>query len=1011
MENWFEELSSMRKKFVESAKENNFHKGIRHSTVEKYPDSVHFVYELLQNAEDQGATEAHFELSTDHLVFQHNGKPFTRSDVWNITGIGNSDKPQEANKIGRFGIGFKSIYAITDRPEIYTVLEEKPFAFAIEDLVVPVAITRNHEKSNQYKTQFTFPFIPGREITLYSKIRERLTTLGFETMLFLQNLASISWQTETDHGVYLCAVNGSRRELCGESSQNGQLRQSSANYLVFTRNTNLGNIDRKLDVRAAFRLDEKGKILAEPDQKLVVYFPTEQVTGLNFRLHGPFLLTDNRANIKIDNDMNNKLVQECAILLGDCLQQIKKEGLLTVDFLSLLPIRKEHIPSLFFPLYNQVLQVLKHHPLLPTADGTFANAAQVKLARGTELRELINDAQLSTLYGTSSPLHWLSSEITFDRTLDLYRYLNKDLEVDIVDPEAFARKLEKTFLEKQTDEWYVQLYIFLNKQPSLNNIIKSKLILRLEDNSHVAPFNRSSPYSRNETPNAYLLRKGTSKFPLVKRSLLADDTVYAFLKSIGLSEPDIVDEVLKFILPLYQARKFALVNDMRHQQSLSHIQEALQRTSHHARQELISTLDRAPFILASNAKTSERAWKTPREVYSKTEELLTWFEGNEQTWFMAEPFPESLRSDLNILANLQPAAKMASGTTRYVVLHDSRGFHQRGLHGFDPNARLDGLRHALDHLTLDKARMLWNFLLEHRHLIKGVVETSNYQTFSNVQSEEKFSQMGQLCSKEAWLPNQNGDFCFPEELFLNDLPEGFEKSTNEAQELAMTLGMRKAEELQLADKLGIPHELISFIQRDREVILALYQEQQQKKVPLPSSITNDPARRTDKAVEAAYNAAVKTYKAVSINRRISAGNIEPKAYLRNHHTNAEGQLICQLCNQTMPFQFPEGEDFFVACQYIELLEKEHEANYLALCPNCAAEFQYACQTVEDKRAELILDLDLTIDEANLVVHIDTPVHQCLRFTQRHFIDLQMAIKDWLKADPEPTKQEMDMSVT
>src|SRR6266849_2277658 len=125
MDNWFEELSFKRKKFVESAKENNFHKGIRHSTVEKYPDSVHFVYELLQNAEDQGATEAHFELSTDHLVFQHNGNPLTRSDVWNITGIGNSDKPQETNKIGRFGIGFKSIFAITDRPEFYTFLEEK----------------------------------------------------------------------------------------------------------------------------------------------------------------------------------------------------------------------------------------------------------------------------------------------------------------------------------------------------------------------------------------------------------------------------------------------------------------------------------------------------------------------------------------------------------------------------------------------------------------------------------------------------------------------------------------------------------------------------------------------------------------------------------------------------------------------------------------------------------------------------------------------------------------------
>jgi len=40
-----------------------------------------------------------------------------------------------------------------------------------------------------------------------------------------------------------------------------------------------------------------------------------------------------------------------------------------------------------------------------------------------------------------------------------------------------------------------------------------------------------------------------------------------------------------------------------------------------------------------------------------------------------------------------------------------------------------------------------------------------------------------------------------------------------------------------------------------------------------------------------------------------------------------------------------------------------------------------------------------------------PVHQNLRFTQRHLIDVQMAVKEWLEAEPEPSKQEMDMSVT
>lgn len=1008
MDNWFEELSLMRKEWVESTRKNKFDKGIRHSTVEKYPDPVHFIFELLQNAEDQGATEAQFELAADRLIFRHNGKPFTRADVENITGIGNSDKPQEANKIGRFGIGFKSVFAITDRPEIYTLLEGKPFAFAIEDLVVPVAVSGNFEQGHRYHTQFTFPFIKGEESRLYSKIRERISMLGFEAMLFLQNLASIEWQTEAGEGVYLREVKGAQHELIGESTEDGQLRQSNAHYLVFTRNVSLSDNDRELDVRIAFKIDDTGKIIAEPGQKLTVYFPTEQETGLSFRMHGPFLLTDNRANIKIDDDTNNRLIQECAALLGESLQKIKEAGLLTVEFLALLPIRKDNIPSLFLPLYDHVLQRLKQYPLLPTAGGNFASATQVKLARSADLRELINEKQLSLLFGSPSAIYWLVSDITLDRMPELYRYLNKDLEVDIVDPDIFVRRLEKSFLELQTDEWLVQLYIFLSKQPALNNIIKWRPLLRLEDNSHVSPYN--SPYDRNKVPNAYLLRKGNSKLPLVKKSLLTDDTVYAFLKGIGLSEPDIVDEVIKFILPAYKAGEVALEDEIRIQQDLGYIQAALQRTDHQARQALLTTLKETPFIQANNAKTAELAWKTPHAVYSSTKELLIWFEGNEQAWFIIDSFPEPLFGDLNIRTHLLPKAGMATGSTGHIVIRDWHGDHQRGLHGFDPNASLNGLQHALAHINREKARILWNILLEHRHLIKGVVETSTQQNFSNSKRKEKFSQIGQLCNQALWLPGQDGVFYAPEELFLTDLPEEFEKSTDEARELAIKLGMRQAEELQLADKLGVPYELISLIQRDHEAFparylafLVWYQEQERKKVSLPSSLANNPDRRREKAAELAYSTPVKTSKAVTINKRISAGSSEAKVYLRNHHTNVEGQLICQLCNQAMPFSLPNGEAYFEAYQYTEILKKEYEANHLALCPNCAAEFQHACQTDENERAELILNFDSSVNEAELIVYLDMPVHRQLRFTQRHFIDLQMAIKDWLEADPVLTE--------
>ncbi len=42
------------------------HIGIRKTVEELYPDSAHFIYELLQNAEDTGATKVNFYWLNSH---------------------------------------------------------------------------------------------------------------------------------------------------------------------------------------------------------------------------------------------------------------------------------------------------------------------------------------------------------------------------------------------------------------------------------------------------------------------------------------------------------------------------------------------------------------------------------------------------------------------------------------------------------------------------------------------------------------------------------------------------------------------------------------------------------------------------------------------------------------------------------------------------------------------------------------------------------------------------------
>ena len=76
-----------------------------------YSDRTHFIYELIQNAEDaceRAGLEGYvkFELFPDRLEMRHNGIPFDEKDVRGICGIVEGTKTQEdLSQIGKFGIG------------------------------------------------------------------------------------------------------------------------------------------------------------------------------------------------------------------------------------------------------------------------------------------------------------------------------------------------------------------------------------------------------------------------------------------------------------------------------------------------------------------------------------------------------------------------------------------------------------------------------------------------------------------------------------------------------------------------------------------------------------------------------------------------------------------------------------------------------------------------------------------------------------------------------------------
>ena len=420
----FEELIKKRKEWVRSSKENNF--DFDSILAGLYTEPSHFIYELLQNAEDEGAKEIRFELFEDRLDVYHNGKDFDLQDIDGVTGIGISKKKEDLNSIGKFGVGFKSVFAVTQNPYIFS----GEYAIKIEDFVVPTPIDDN-SKTRKNETLIRIPFnhkFRSRE-EIFALIQKRLENLGLRTLLFLKNIEEIEWQTPSSNGHYLKSAENVQ-EIPNTKRVTLVSSSVTEEYLVVRKPIKMEG--KELWVEVAYKLgkDQNGKeiIVPDPDSKLVVFFPTEKVTFLNFIIQGPYKTTPNRENIPLEDEQNKIILEETGNLIAESLSIIKDLGYLDVNFLRILPLSSdlaEH-EQIYSVIYKKVKEKFLSGELLPTLDGKYTKASDALLARGKELTEFLYSNDIQNLF---SKQHWLDTNITYDKTRELRDYLIYELEV------------------------------------------------------------------------------------------------------------------------------------------------------------------------------------------------------------------------------------------------------------------------------------------------------------------------------------------------------------------------------------------------------------------------------------------------------------------------------------------------------------------------------------------------------------------------------------------------------
>lgn len=552
--------------------------GFISTVVEKYSKPAHFIYELIQNADDALATEAFFSLSPNGLYFKHNGSErFTVSNPDTIvedkekgklghlnaityTGFSTKDKNGRTNKIGKFGIGFKAVFQYTTMPYIY----DDNINFRLVDYFVPEEI-ESEPSRKKGETVFYLPF-DRKDLSsedAYGDIFEALRNLD-NPVLFLNNLEKISW--ETDDGINSGKYSKKVKDEYSYKDINGQfvLLENSVNSTkerlwLFTRTIKINNTHHPISV--GFYL-KKNKIDYSRKPKVYCFFSTEKQLDLCFLVHAPFVLTDNREGIR-ELPENTELYNKLALLAAEslvCLRNIgmqEDHSVLVDENLVHLILTKENQlwnrnakhpnPLSFF--FDAFAEIICKEPLLLSREKKYLLPKNACICNQKELKQLLNKEQLNLLIDCQCDIVFNGASV---EDVDYF----KKLGVTILTPEDFARYISKDFLKVQTIEWMISFYKYLydsaKKLWRRNEsqygwqvpLLENKSFIMLQGGGFAA-----------KSDDVYLRNPSNRNVKTVKQVLLKDKDVENFFLAFGLKEKPSMDVEIKEILPDYEIGK------------------------------------------------------------------------------------------------------------------------------------------------------------------------------------------------------------------------------------------------------------------------------------------------------------------------------------------------------------------------------------------------------------------------------------------------------------------------
>lgn len=787
--NQLRDLSLKRRDHVQSCLLNEDHS---HSIIANlYSDSTHFLYELLQNAQDAGAINISFTLYPDRLESSHNGRAFSFLDVEAITTIGSSTKAGEPNKIGKFGAGFKSVFSITDTPHIYS----GEFCFKISQYIIPESI----ETETAIDTSLTTLILPfdkegiDRD-TLYRSIAKRIRMIGKDEVLFLSNLSRIEWQIDTEEGFV-------EKQILSDEQNRSVLSIETTNkterYELYLRDFEIE--EKALQCKIAFALGENDRYVSSgSNHPLYVFFPTVVPTNLQFLIHAPYKTTPNRETINFSDPQNQTITDNIVDLYKAILIDMADRKVLEVETLQLLPLSPQS-GELSQKLFNASVELFKAHPLIPTEEGGYALPSTVFSINSELDHELFHDAQIHTLFDKTA---WIHEGFYKPINLVLKRFLNSYLSVMEYTLNDILHGITEEFLIAQSNEWMGRLYGQFDKAKHyVNGYLSSRPLARLEDGRQI-PFK-----SEKGEVQVYIHPGVNTHFLCLHPDTTVSDSAASYMSSIGIKTPDIIDEIKEFIFPIITV----FPNDADLLQNYLHAIKTLVQTFESAplreQTRMIELIKNTACILSTH--TAVQKLVRPNEAYLPTQELKRWFSEDIAITMMDETLwnllnATELGTSLSFLTRpvIEPIPPHID-TAHKEKLRHTPSIADRGGDDF----QWVGLE-ALLSTSVDKelSLIIWKFLIsyldEKKNILRGYYRWQGEESKSH---EKEFdSKICVALKQTAWLFTSDDKLCKPTEIKLEELMDEYRYDTLgvEVKELLSLLSF-KTDAIEEIEKMGL----------------------------------------------------------------------------------------------------------------------------------------------------------------------------------------------------------------